>query len=70
MGNITEGVPSRPTISFLAQVRCLCGADVSAPTEQSGELDGETVRQAVRYQGHCVCGRVYFVSVINTHGSA
>ena len=55
-----------PAIRFLAHVHCLCGADLSAPTEQ--RVEGDTSRQVARYQGHCVCGRVYFVSVVNTHG--
>ncbi len=66
----TQGGPSRLTISFLAQVRCLCGSDLSAPTEKSDEVNAETTKQVARYQGHCVCGRVYFVSVVNTHGNS
>ena len=62
----TEREPNRLTISFLAQVRCFCGADLSAPVEKA--IEGDTSKQVVRYQGHCVCGRVYFVSVVNTHG--
>jgi len=67
MVDTTEGAPSRLTVKFLAQVRCLCGAELSAPTEKA--IAGDTSRQVARYQGHCVCGRVYFVSVVNTHGS-
>lgn len=62
----TEREPNCLTVRFLAQVRCLCGADLSAPTEKA--IEGDTSRQVARYQGHCVCGRVYFVSVVNTHG--
>ena len=66
MVDTTQGEPDCLTVRFLAQVRCLCGADLSAPTEKTAEAD--TSRQVARYQGHCVCGRVYFVSVVNTHG--
>jgi len=63
----TEREPNTLTVRFLAQVRCLCGADLSAPTEKA--VDGDRSRQVARYQGHCVCGRVYFVSIVNTHGN-
>ena len=64
----TEREPNYLTISFLVQVHCLCGADLSAPTDKAA--DGDASRQVARYQGHCICGRVYFVSVVNTHGNS
>ena len=67
MVDTTQGEPNRLTVRFLAQVRCLCGADLTAPTEKA--VEGDTSRQVARYEGHCVCGRVYFITTVNTHGT-
>ncbi len=57
--------PSRPSVSFQAHIACVCGASVEAPVDAPPPA---TPQPIIRYQGRCVCGRVYFLSVAGTHG--
>ncbi len=51
------------------QVQCLCGARVSVCAEEIESGQEEGLRQVRRYQGFCVCGRVFLLSVASTHGN-
>jgi hypothetical protein len=52
---------------IIAQIRCPCGLQVNALTDEP-PATRETSRQVIRYQGHCVCGRIFLISMASTHG--
>ena len=58
-----------PAVRCGARIQCLCGAFVDAQADERLPLDGDVPRHVMRYQGWCLCGLAYFLSVASTHGS-
>lgn len=55
-------------LSCGARIRCLCGALVEVAMDERIPLGTQRPRAVARYQGHCVCGLTYFLSIASTHG--